>query len=96
MYWDTCTNGQFCKNLQLEADPNNSTGYVKKTQPEFRLDKSDPTTLFNWIEQFDLNCAPKSEFGLFGSLFFAGVVISSFIFPRLSDIFGRKKIANIG
>lgn len=41
-------------------------------------------------------CAPKSVFGKFGSLFFAGVAIGSLILPRLSDIHGRKKIAVIG
>jgi MFS family permease len=35
-------------------------------------------------------------FGLFGSMFFGGVVIGSFIFPRLSDIYGRKYIAIFG
>ena len=41
-------------------------------------------------------CAPHSKFGMFGSLFFLGAVISSLIFPRLSDIYGRKKIAMFG
>ena len=33
---------------------------------------------------------------MFGSLFFAGVVVSSLIMPRLSDNFGRKKLTLIG
>ena len=33
---------------------------------------------------------------MFGSLFFAGVVVSSFIMPRLSDNYGRKKISLVG
>ena len=46
----------------------------------------------NWVEQFDLSCASKSQFGYFGSFFFIGAVLGGFIFPRLSDIYGRKKI----
>lgn len=94
--WTRCTNIDFCQNLQYGIDPKNETGGVLTTQPEWRLDHSDPTTLYNWIEQFELQCAPKSDFGKFGSLFFIGVVISSFIFPRISDIYGRKKIAMLG
>lgn len=33
---------------------------------------------------------------MFGSLFFVGVVVSAFIMPRLSDIYGRKKISLSG
>jgi putative MFS transporter len=52
--------------------------------------------LINWIDKFELQCAPKKQFGLFGSLFFAGLVLGSLILPRLSDIYGRRKIALIG
>ena len=41
-------------------------------------------------------CAPKFQFGLFGSLFFIGVVLSSLIFPPLADKVGRRPIALIG
>lgn len=40
-----------------------------------------------------MECEPKNIFGLFGSLYFAGVVISSLILPRLSDIYGRRLIS---
>ena len=48
------------------------------------------------MEQYGLECANKKKFGLFGSLFFVGVVIGSLVLPRLSDIIGRKKITLVG
>ena len=36
------------------------------------------------------------QFGYFGSLYFAGLVTGSLIFPRLGDIYGRKSIAVLG
>ena len=41
-------------------------------------------------------CSPKYQFGLFGSLFFIGVVVSSLFFPPLADQAGRRPIALIG
>ena len=38
----------------------------------------------------------KSKFGLFGSLFFVGVVLGSIILPRLSDVIGRKTVLIFG
>lgn len=63
--------------------------------PEYRVVES-PISLNNWIQQFNLQCAPKNQFGLFGSSFFIGLVIGSFIVPRLSDLYGRKKMVIFG
>ena len=54
------------------------------------------TSLHNWIGKYGLECAPKNEFGYFGSAYFAGIVISCLIIPRLSDIYGRKWFAIFG
>ena len=43
-----------------------------------------------------MECTPKNVFGLFGTCFFVGWVAGSSFFPRLSDIFGRKKLAIFG
>ena len=78
----------------LDVDPKNSTGHVLDISnlPLYRINWNDTSSLYNWVEQFKLECAPKNEFGLFGSLFFFGLVISALILPRLSDSYGRKNI----
>ena len=43
-----------------------------------------------------MQCSSKTAFGLFGSLYFTGVVISSLIFPPLSDKVGRRPITIFG
>lgn len=43
-----------------------------------------------------MHCSPKVKFGLFGSLFFIGVVTSSLFFPPFADQIGRRPIALIG
>jgi MFS family permease len=43
-----------------------------------------------------MECAPKYKFGLFGSLYFAAVVIGSFIFAPLADKIGRKPVTLAG
>jgi len=43
-----------------------------------------------------MQCASKYEFGLFGSVFFLAVVISSIVFPALSDRIGRHLVLTVG
>ena len=43
-----------------------------------------------------MECAPGYQFGLFGSFFFAAVVLASVIFAPLADKVGRKPIAICG
>ena len=95
--WYPCTNVDFCQNLQFDLDPRNDTGHVLTTDmlPEYRVVES-PVSLDNWIQQYGLQCAPKNQFGLFGSSFFIGLVLGSFIVPRISDLYGRKKLAIFG
>ena len=82
----------------FESDPKNATGHVldKDKLPKYKVNWDDNSSLYNWIEQYELQCAPKNEWGMFGSLFFVGVVVSAFIMPRLSDNYGRKKISLSG
>jgi len=44
----------------------------------------------------DLHCANNYQIGMFGSLYFAGFLISCLIFPPLSDKYGRKNLFLLG
>ena len=79
--WRACEPEEFCKNYSLREDI--------KMRTNFKKDSS----LHNWVEQYDMVCMDKSAYGVFGSLFFFGVVIGSVILPRLSDHKGRKYVA---
>ena len=81
-----------------DLDPKNYTGQVLEIYnlPFHRINWNDSSSLYNWIEQFKLECAPKNEIGMFGSLCFFGLVIGALIMPRLSDNYGRKKISLSG
>lgn len=54
------------------------------------------SSLHNWVSEYNMECAPKYEFGLFGSLYFVAVVIGSVIFPPLADRIGRRPITLAG
>lgn len=49
-------------------------------------------SLHNWIDTFDLECTPKATIGLIGSIFFAGWAFAATFIPRLSDLYGRRKV----
>lgn len=86
--WYECTNIDFCESLREEGSPTRALEYM--------VDTESPSSLNNWIQHFDLECAPKKQWGMFGALFFAGVTSGSLIIPRLSDKFGRRKMAILG
>ena len=66
------------------------------TDTPYKVDYSSNESLDNWVTDFGMECSPKYQFGLFGSLFFSAVVLSSIIFPPLADKLGRKPIGIIG
>ena len=57
-------------------------------RPNFDLENS----FHNWVQKLDLTCRPSGQIGLLGSSVFAGWCISLTFIPRLSDLYGRKKI----
>jgi hypothetical protein len=68
---------------------------LPEEQRHYKRDTSNKLSLHNWIEDLDLACTnsgPLGPIALLGSLQFVGWAISAFITPRLSDIYGRKKI----
>lgn len=82
----------------LCTDPIKGTEYTC-TRDDFcgmnikhRVDWSDDTSLHNWIEALNLECTPKEQIGLVGSMLFAGWGIAAIFLPRQADVFGRKKV----
>ena len=67
-----------------------------KDKRKYEIDYSNPSSLYNWVQQFNMVCSPKSDFGLFGGVFFAGFSIGSLVLPKLSDIYGRKPLVLLG
>ena len=63
---------------------------------EHRVDTDSKYSLQNWIAEYGMTCATRYEFGLFGSMFFFAVVISSLLFAPLGDKLGRKVIVLVG
>ncbi|TNV79939.1 hypothetical protein FGO68_gene6 [Halteria grandinella] len=58
----------------------------------WRVDWTKQESLNNWVQQLDLYCTEDYKIGLFGSMFFAGAFIGSFILPRLADMLGRRPV----
>ena len=57
-------------------------------RPNYELDN----TYHNWVEKLDLTCRSSSQVGMLGSALFTGWCISLTFIPRLSDLYGRRKI----
>ena len=53
-------------------------------------------SLHNWVEKLDLTCQPGWKIGMIGSAVFIGWFVTLLFVPRLSDVYGRKKIYLIG
>ena len=53
------------------------------------LNLDNEKTIYNWITQLGIQCAPKYQTSLFGSLFWVGVLISSILLTFTSK-YGRR------
>ena len=62
----------------------------------YEVDWDNIYSLHNWVEKLDLTCKPGWKIGMLGSAVFIGWFITLLFIPRLSDIYGRKKIFLIG
>ena len=79
--WEECEAEDFCG---------------KENEIEYWVDEDSKYNLDNWVDQYDMTCAPGYKFGLFGSLYFTAVVIGSLFLTPLADKFGRRPITLIG
>lgn len=57
-----------------------------------RVDYEYYASLHNWVDTLDLECTPKAQIGLIGSIFFAGWAFAATFVPRLSDLYGRRVV----
>jgi len=62
----------------------------------YEIDWSSIYSIHNWVEKLDLICCPGWKVGMMGSMVFVGWVVTLPWVPRLSDMYGRKMIFNIG
>jgi MFS transporter, putative metabolite:H+ symporter len=67
-------------------------GFCGKTSIYYQVDFSNEASLDNWFVELSLECVSKTRIGLIGSSMFMGWALSAVFLPRLSDIYGRKKI----
>ena len=52
--------------------------------------------MHNWIQQYDLLCAPALSISAIGSFYFLGTFIGSIFMNRLGDTHGRKPVFLFG
>ena len=57
---------------------------------KWAVDWTSSYSLENWFVLLDIHCASSFEVGLFGSLYFAGFLLSSALIPPFADKYGRK------
>ena len=78
--WESCEPVDFCTDETVQ----------------YKVDTDNALSLHNWVTDYNMTCSPKYHFGLFGSLFFIAVVLSSLLFPPLADKYGRKIVCLMG
>ena len=76
--WYPCTKEEIC-----------SKGYPRE---KYKPDPNDPEYIDNWVWRYDTLCKPKSRLGFFALYFFVGIMTTILIFPKISDMYGRREI----
>eukprot|EP00349_Pseudokeronopsis_sp_Brazil_P003269 CAMPEP_0202961014 /NCGR_PEP_ID=MMETSP1396-20130829/5117_1 /ASSEMBLY_ACC=CAM_ASM_000872 /TAXON_ID= /ORGANISM="Pseudokeronopsis sp., Strain Brazil" /LENGTH=342 /DNA_ID=CAMNT_0049680571 /DNA_START=163 /DNA_END=1191 /DNA_ORIENTATION=+ len=79
-----CSVQEACKNLNADV-------------PEFKvsINWNNGTSLHNWIQDFDLMCAPSYQIGLIGTTYFLGIVLGNIFLARLGDVYGAMPLTRI-
>lgn len=84
--WRKCEPKDFC-----DMQANKVRDGVK-----LRIDYSHEQSFYNWVTQYDMQCASKQDVAKFGSFFFVGIMIGSITLQSLSDRIGRKPVIVLG
>ncbi|CDW86321.1 solute carrier family member 5 [Stylonychia lemnae] len=56
----------------------------------WKIDWYDPNSLDNWINEFNLNCAPPKKTSLLSSMYYCGYAFGCLFIPRITDKIGRR------
>lgn len=75
-FWKSCERSFICDN---ELRPN-----------KWRFDYEHEESYINWVESLRLTCMDEKVISMIGGSFFVGMVISSIVIPRYSEIYGRQ------
>ena len=67
-------------------------GFCGNSSIHYQVNWDEEVSLHNWFDSLELTCVSKSRIGLLGSSLFIGWASAATILPRLSDLYGRKKI----
>ena len=76
--FDSCTQQQICEEDSIIVN--------------WEIDWTSERSFNNWVEKFDLTCAPDWKIALPGVMFFVGLTLTTVWLPPLSDIYGRKSL----
>ena len=87
--WVSCMPEQFCT---LQGKPNGV---------EYKIDWTNPESLDNWFVHLSMECkqfVTKGQYplSLFQISFLTGLILGMIIFPKLSDLSGRKSVFYMG
>ena len=82
--YQDCSREEICADLARD--------FPDRVIYDYRSNKEDPEYLNNWVPQLNMLCLEDSEIGLLGSAFFIGLFVGLFFFPKMGDLYGRKKI----
>ena len=93
LVFQSCTREEMCLLKEQQASNNQDPDILQRRAIP---DWSQTRSLQNWITWLDLDCVSGVTIGLFGTLYFAGFLISSLAFSPMSDKYGRKIVFLIG
>ena len=78
--WHPCKDDIVCKSNHLK----------------WEINWEAPTSLHNWVEDFNLLCESRYRIGLLGSINFVTLLLGLVSISRIADLKGRKSLFIVG